>query len=126
VYKWFLLVYKVSYASGILGYLIVMFTLLGLNILLLIKPQTSMDCGLLVLFYGLYFGVVARDFAEVCSDIMAAHIGVRCHGYTYRGTLNMTENIVYILIKITPLLPHPKKLHLMTPPLPPPPPKKNK
>ena len=35
-----------------------------------------MDFGLLILFYGLYFGVVGRDFAEVCSDTMAAHIGV--------------------------------------------------
>ena len=54
----------------------VMFTLLGLNLLLLIKPQSAMDFGLLLLFYGLYFGVVSRDFAEVCSDTMAAHIGV--------------------------------------------------
>ena len=44
--------------------------------LFLIKPQTSMDFGLLIMFYGLYFGVVSRDFAEVCSDTMAAHIGV--------------------------------------------------
>ena len=36
-----------------------------------------MDFGLLLLFYGLYFGVVARDIAEVCADTMAAHIGVR-------------------------------------------------
>ena len=35
-----------------------------------------MDFGLLVMFYGLYFGVVSRDIAEVCSDTMAAHIGV--------------------------------------------------
>ena len=61
---------------GILGYMIVMLTLLGLNLLLLIKPQVAMDFGLLCLFYGLYFGVVGRDFAEVCTDSMAAHIGV--------------------------------------------------
>ena len=35
-----------------------------------------MDFGLLLLFYGLYYGVVGRDFAEVCTDKMAAHIGV--------------------------------------------------
>ena len=35
-----------------------------------------MDFGLLLLFYGLYFGVVSRDFAEVCADKMASHIGV--------------------------------------------------
>lgn len=76
VYKWFLVIYKISYFLGIVGYLSVMFTLLGLNLILLIKPQVSMDFGLLLLFYGLYFGVVARDFAEVCSDTMATQIGV--------------------------------------------------
>ena len=35
-----------------------------------------MDFGLLLLFYGLYYGVVGRDFAEVCTDKMATHIGV--------------------------------------------------
>ncbi|KAK3100169.1 hypothetical protein FSP39_015674 [Pinctada imbricata] len=75
VYKWFLVIYKISYFLGIVGYIAVMFTLLGLNLLLLIKPQTAMDFGLLLLYYGLYFGVVSRDFAEVCSDTMAAHIG---------------------------------------------------
>ncbi|KAK0064673.1 RING finger protein 121-like isoform X1 [Biomphalaria pfeifferi] len=75
VYKWFLLLYKLSYASGIVGYLIIMFTIFGLNMLVLVKPQTAMDFGLLLLFYGLYFGVVSRDFAEVCADTMAAHIG---------------------------------------------------
>ena len=56
----------------------IMLTMVGVNILFLIKPQTSMDFGLLVMFYGLYFGVVSRDIAEVCSDTMAAHIGVSC------------------------------------------------
>lgn len=59
-----------------MGYLVVMFTIFGLNMLVLVKPQTAMDFGLLLLFYGLYFGVVSRDFAEVCADTMAAHIGV--------------------------------------------------
>jgi len=75
VYKWFLLMYKLSYAGGIAGYLIIMFTIFGLNVLLLIKPQTAMDFGLLMLFYGLYFGVVSRDFAEVASETMASQIG---------------------------------------------------
>lgn len=76
VYKWFLLVFRISYVAGIVGYLIVMFTLLGLNLILMIKPQTAMDFGLLILFYGLYFGVIDRDFAEVCTESMATHIGV--------------------------------------------------
>lgn len=93
VYKWFLLIYKLSYAVGIIGYFIIMCTLFGLNILLLIKPQTSMDMGLLLLFYGLYLGVVSRDFAEVCADKMASQIGV--------GSIeNLWENLEEILYHI--------------------------
>lgn len=32
VYKWFLLIYKLSYAVGVLGYLAIMFTLFGFNV----------------------------------------------------------------------------------------------
>lgn len=32
VYKWFLLIYKLSYAVGILGYLFIMFTMFGFNV----------------------------------------------------------------------------------------------
>jgi len=30
----------------------------------------------MLLFYGLYYGVLGRDFAEICADSMASHIGV--------------------------------------------------
>lgn len=36
-----------------------------------------MDTGMLLLFYGLYYGVLGRDFAELCTDRMASQIGVR-------------------------------------------------
>lgn len=84
VYKWFLFIYKLSYALGMIGYFIIMFTLFGLNMIFLIKFQVAMDVGLLILFYGLYFGVVTRDFAEVCSDTMAAQVGF----YTPSGLPN--------------------------------------
>ncbi len=35
-----------------------------------------MDVGVIMLFYGLYYGVMGRDFAEICSDYMASTIGV--------------------------------------------------
>ncbi len=41
VYKWFLLVYKVSYGLAIGGYFLVMMTFLGINNLLLISPQVK-------------------------------------------------------------------------------------
>lgn len=75
VYKWFFLVFKVSYWLGIAGYLCFMFTLFGLNLLFAISPQVSMDFALLIVFYGIYFGVVGRDMAELCSDKMASRIG---------------------------------------------------
>ncbi|EMP26158.1 hypothetical protein UY3_16760 [Chelonia mydas] len=75
VYKWFLLIYKISYATGIVGYMAVMFTLFGLNLLFRIKPEDAMDFGVSLLFYGLYYGVLERDFAEMCADYMASTIG---------------------------------------------------
>lgn len=36
-----------------------------------------MDVGVIMLFYGLYYGVMGRDFAEICSDYMASTLGVK-------------------------------------------------
>ncbi|XP_026577401.1 RING finger protein 121 [Pseudonaja textilis] len=77
VYKWFLLIYKISYATGIVGYMAVMFTLFGFNLLFRIQPEDGMDFGISLLFYGLYYGVLERDFAEMCADYMASTIGVK-------------------------------------------------
>jgi RING finger protein 121 len=75
VYKWFLLIYKVSYCTGIFGYFTMMATFMGFNLLFNIKPSTWMDAGLICMFYALYYGVMARDFAEICTEKMAANIG---------------------------------------------------
>uniref|UniRef100_A0ACB8FGA6 Uncharacterized protein n=1 Tax=Sphaerodactylus townsendi TaxID=933632 RepID=A0ACB8FGA6_9SAUR len=40
-----------------------------------IKPEDGMDFGISLLFYGLYYGVLERDFAEMCADYMASTIG---------------------------------------------------
>lgn len=82
VYKWFLLVHKVTYGLGILGYVIVCMTMLGMNLMFAIKPDTAMEFGVTVLFYGLYFGVLGRDFAEICADKIASKLG-----YTSKGGL---------------------------------------
>lgn len=76
VYKWFYLIYKVSYLLGILGYVLMMLTFFGVNLAFGQKPQDWMDVALKLLFYGLYFGVLGRDVAEYCTDKMAASIGV--------------------------------------------------
>lgn len=85
VYKWFLLLYKASYCLGIIGYIIIMATFFGLNLVFDAKPGPWMDCGMLFIFYGLYYGVLGRDISEICADKMAAHIGVK-HVHTWKNT----------------------------------------
>jgi RING finger protein 121 len=75
VYKWFYLVHKVSYAMGIAGYCIMMATIMGLNFIFNANPHTWMDVAIMLLFYGLYYGVLSRDLAEICADKMAVKIG---------------------------------------------------
>ena len=41
-----------------------------------IRPDTAMEVGVTILFYGLYFGVLGRDFAEICADKIASKLGV--------------------------------------------------
>ncbi|XP_035734029.1 RING finger protein 121-like isoform X1 [Vespa mandarinia] len=87
VYKWFYFIYKLSYVLGIIGYIIVLATFFGLNLAFNVKPQIWMDCGILFLFYGLYFGVLGRDVAEICADKMASHIGYYAPGSMPTRTL---------------------------------------
>jgi len=75
VYKWFLLLHKLCTALGVAGYTLMMLTLLGLPLLFRQSPAKVFDVGIQMLCYGLYFGVLSRDMAEVCADRMAAHIG---------------------------------------------------
>jgi RING finger protein 121 len=76
LYKWFLFVHKVSYVLGVVGYIGLMMTFLGLNFLFFISPTAALDVSVLMMFYGVYYGVLGRDIAEVCSDKMASKIGV--------------------------------------------------
>lgn len=53
-------------------------------------PHVWMDCGVLIIFYGLYYGVLGQDCAEICSDKMASHIGVSIKKY------NVVVNVLSI------------------------------
>uniref|UniRef100_A0A5S6QQP6 RING-type domain-containing protein n=1 Tax=Trichuris muris TaxID=70415 RepID=A0A5S6QQP6_TRIMR len=75
IYKWFLLSHKTSYMFGCVGYAVILGSVLGLNVLVNVSFQTGMDFGIVLMFYGLYFGVLNRDFAEICTNTMASHIG---------------------------------------------------
>ena len=76
VYKWFLLLYKVSYFIGILGYIIMMATFMGFYLFFGVKPHVWMDIGIVMMFYALYYGVMARDFAEIVTEKKVSGIGV--------------------------------------------------
>lgn len=75
LYKWFFTVYSVSSVVAVSGYTILVLTFFGINILLNISPQTSLDIGFMMLFYGIYYGVLCRDFTDFLVDRLAARIG---------------------------------------------------
>ena len=83
VYKWFLLLYKVSYFIGILGYIIMMATFMGFYLFFGVKPHVWMDIGIMMMFYALYYGVMARDVAEIITEKMVSGIGVTNNLYLY-------------------------------------------
>ncbi|KAI9296004.1 hypothetical protein K502DRAFT_337399 [Neoconidiobolus thromboides FSU 785] len=77
VYKWFEVTHNISYVVGMVGYIGLMITLF------MIPPpeqpnETSefmISLPFKLLCYGLYFGILSRDFAELCSDRMASALG---------------------------------------------------
>jgi hypothetical protein len=38
-------------------------------------PNSIANSAIMLVFYGLYYGVLSRDFAEICSSRMASSIG---------------------------------------------------
>ena len=54
-----------------------MATFMGFYLFFGVKPHVWMDVGLLMMFYALYYGVMARDVAEICTEKMVSGIGVR-------------------------------------------------
>ena len=61
-----------SYVVGIIGYIIMMATFMGFYLFFGVKPHVWMDIGLLMMFYALYYGVMARDVAEICTEKMVS------------------------------------------------------
>ncbi|CAD7698816.1 unnamed protein product [Ostreobium quekettii] len=77
VYTWFLGVYKVSLAVGLVGYVLLLMTIFGLGPIIwtVVPAGTTANITFLMLWYGLYFGILGRDCAEVASDCLAAKLG---------------------------------------------------
>lgn len=72
VYRWFLLIYQVSYVLGVVGYIILLLVFTGVGLFLPVTPDVILEFGVTLVFYGVYYGVMGRDCAEVCVDFMAA------------------------------------------------------
>jgi RING finger protein 121 len=104
VYKWFYLLHKVSYGMGIFGYCVMMATIMGLNFIFGADPHTWMDFSIMLLFYGIYYGVLGRDLAEICSDTMAVKIGelkLIKSLYLASDQLLRTADIIFTLLHLT-------------------------
>ncbi|ORZ27835.1 hypothetical protein BCR41DRAFT_346075 [Lobosporangium transversale] len=85
VYKWFWIIYQISYVIGIIGYVMMFLTFMGFG-----APDPEgedpassglITWGLTFLSYGIYFGILGRDFVEFCTESMAATLGY----YTKEG-----------------------------------------
>ena len=74
IYRWFFGVFKTSVAIGVMGYV-----LLLINIFLfagVVPPQfDTTGLSFLAVWYGLYFGILTRDCAELASDRIANRLG---------------------------------------------------
>ena len=67
VYTWFLGVHKASVFGGFAGYVVTFLELFGLIAFMF---QGLGGLGLVLVWYGLYFGVLNRDAAEVAGNRM--------------------------------------------------------
>ena len=72
VYSYFLGIYKVSVGVGIAGYALLVLEFCGVGAFL--RPAVAPTACLMLLWYGLYFGVLGRDCAEVAADRMVSLI----------------------------------------------------
>mmetsp|Transcript_28936 Transcript_28936/g.75890 ORF Transcript_28936/g.75890 Transcript_28936/m.75890 type:complete len:381 (-) Transcript_28936:962-2104(-) len=85
VYTYFMATYKASYIVTFFGYFLAMLDFVGLGVIIqaLIhdrKAHPLMTTGMQAMFYGLYFGVLSRDLAEICANIMASTMGYHTPG----------------------------------------------
>lgn len=68
IYIWFLGVFRVSVGTGLAGYVTLLVDILSGGVLF--APLVESGFSLLLIWYGLYFGILTRDCAEVISDRM--------------------------------------------------------
>ena len=73
VYSFFLGIFRVCKIIGVAGYVLVLLEIFGLGpVMRLVLPK---DLALDLVWYGVYFGIMGRDCAQVASDGLAAQLG---------------------------------------------------
>lgn len=72
VYTWFYSVYHVCNSLALLGYSAFFAQMVGLGVIFKVN---FLSPALLCLFYASYYGVLARDFAELASEKMVSVMG---------------------------------------------------
>ena len=65
-----------------------MATFMGFYLFFGVKPHVWMDIGLLMMFYALYYGVMARDVAEICTEKMVSGIGVNYNSRLFNAMIS--------------------------------------
>ncbi|GFR41018.1 hypothetical protein Agub_g1450 [Astrephomene gubernaculifera] len=74
VYTFFLGLYRVCKVVGVTGYAFVLAEMFGLGPLLhLLFPK---DLAIDLVWYGLYFGILGRDCAQVATDSLSSRLGM--------------------------------------------------
>jgi RING finger protein 121 len=73
VYSFFLGMFRVSKVIGVVGYVLVLLEIFGLGpVMRYVLPK---DLALDLVWYGVYFGIMGRDCAQVASDGLAVQLG---------------------------------------------------
>ncbi|KAL4451635.1 hypothetical protein ABPG75_007297 [Micractinium tetrahymenae] len=73
VYAWFMIVFRLSVGIGFAGYVLLLLEFTGAGVLL--RPLLGPGAALTAIWYGLYYGILTRDSAEVASDRIALSLG---------------------------------------------------
>jgi len=77
VYRWFFVVFVLCLHVGIISIVMFVIELAGLRQCAGGSPDSSFfETAFVLAFYALYFGVLGRDFADLCSERMATSLGV--------------------------------------------------
>ena len=86
VFRWFQRIYQICFGMGVFGYAMILLELVGVTELFFgvrdPAAKTWFEIGMYLFLYGLYFGVLGRDIAQLLADHMVSLVG-----YYNRGGL---------------------------------------